>query len=235
MLYSSYRGAVGSFRGKTWKLTNGYWRACNYNGQQCTFKIYNEAMTFANKGKPISENKEITLQAVRTRYEAAKMAKDAERMTTVVKASVKELRNGQFQPVLTMKEVHLDKAGYVLEGRVRSYYMPELRKREMVELAARLVKQGYKADVRGPNLRTDASEKYVRSIRTTYPDDTGARKKSGWSHGSKSMGEQGIREAKSSFTLHAMGNGWSHSKTISANSQKEAESMFRNDPRFRRQ
>ena len=136
MLYSSYRGAGGTFRGKTWKLPNGYWRSCNHNGQQCTFKIWNEALRFADKGKPLSDNKKITIQ----------------------------------------------------EGRVKSYYMPELRRREMAELAARLVKNGYKAEVGGPNLRTDASEKYVRSLRTMYRDSEGVRKGAGWSHGSKAMG-----------------------------------------------
>lgn len=209
MLYSSYRGAGGTFRGKTWKLPNGYWRSCNHNGQQCTFKIWNEALRFADKGKPLSENKEITLQAVRTRHEAAAMAKHAENMTNVISTSVKELRNGHFQPVLVMKE------GKLQEVRMQSHYMPELSRREMSYLASNLVKQGYNVKVKGPNLVTDAPEEQIQA--TFGP------------------GISEVNEAKSSFTLHAMGNGWSHSKTISASSQKEAEVMFRKDPRFQRQ
>lgn len=56
MLYSAEKGnPTSTFRGKTWKLPTGLWRACNYNGQQCSFKLYNEAIRFAAKGKPINE------------------------------------------------------------------------------------------------------------------------------------------------------------------------------------
>ena len=358
MLYSSYRGAGGTFRGKTWKLPNGYWRSCNYNGQQCTFKIWNEALRFADKGKPLSENKEITLQAVRTRHEAAAMAKHAEKMTNVISTSVKELSNGHFQPVLMMKE------GYQRGGaRNRSHYMPELSRREMNYLASNLVKQGYNVKVKGPNLVTDAPEEQIQASfgpgpsevnearsRTHYLPGLNSRmmhdlggelvrkgykikikgpnlstdapeklitrivddfstgggqhdwrvsskreavvdeartsleslvfnaieddaqygnavslkqlastaRKAGHSvsqlkqvvdklaksgviqhvgGGDYEMREDNevVDEAKSSFTLHAMGNGWSHSKTISASSQKEAEAMFRQDPRFRKE
>lgn len=37
-------------KGKVWQLPNMYWRACNHKGQQCTFKLWNEAKTFAAKG-----------------------------------------------------------------------------------------------------------------------------------------------------------------------------------------
>ena len=62
MLYSNYRGSGGNFRGKIWKLPNGYTRACNHKGQQCTFKLYNEAKIFAEKNAPkfFSEAKKFT-------------------------------------------------------------------------------------------------------------------------------------------------------------------------------
>ena len=56
MLYSGENGNTTSFRGKTWKLSNGYTRACNYKGQQCNFKTQNEAVRFANKDKPVNED-----------------------------------------------------------------------------------------------------------------------------------------------------------------------------------
>lgn len=52
MLYSAEKGNKTSFRGKVWQLPNRYWRACNYSGQQCSYKTYNEAHIFAAKGKP---------------------------------------------------------------------------------------------------------------------------------------------------------------------------------------
>ena len=55
MLYSAEKGNNSSFRGKVWRLPNSYWRACNYSGQQCTYKLYNEALRFSVKGKPINE------------------------------------------------------------------------------------------------------------------------------------------------------------------------------------
>ena len=162
MLYSSEKG---SFRGKTWRLPNGYWRACNYNGQQCTFKIYNEAMKFADKGKPLSEDKDVTLQAVRYRHEAEKMAKDARKMAGVKRTTVKELPNGQFQPVLTVttSPTPLKREGQLQEVRMRSHYMPELSRREMSYLAGNLVKQGYNVKVKGPNLVTDAPEEQIQA------------------------------------------------------------------------
>ena len=239
MLYSSYRGTGGSFRGKTWKLSNGYTRACNYKGQQCTFKLQNEASRFAEKGKPtvkqlneavktVNEaSREVTMQAVRTRGEAESMAQGAQHMSSVRSTYVKDLPNGQFQLILVMK--NLVKEGKLQEGRAKSYYMPELGKREMDELSAALTKQGYKVKVKGPNLVTDASEKEIRSSLLSVPYSIHT------SPDYRSKREELVGEAKSSYSLHAMGNGWSHSKTISANSQKEAETQFRNDPRFRRQ
>lgn len=38
-----------NFRGRIWKLPNGYWRACNLAGSQCTFRMHNEALKFAQK------------------------------------------------------------------------------------------------------------------------------------------------------------------------------------------
>lgn len=61
MLYSAEKGnPTSTFRGKTWQLPTGLWRACNYNGQQCSFKLYNEAIRFAAKGKVIEEAKNST-------------------------------------------------------------------------------------------------------------------------------------------------------------------------------
>ena len=63
MLYSAEKGNNDSFRGKTWQLSNGYTRACNHKGQQCTFKLYNEALRFAAKGKPINEAVKVPIYA----------------------------------------------------------------------------------------------------------------------------------------------------------------------------
>jgi hypothetical protein len=52
----------------------------------------------------IKEAKETTLQAVRSRREAEEMAAHAKQMSSVKDAYVKELPNGQFQPVMVMKE-----------------------------------------------------------------------------------------------------------------------------------
>jgi hypothetical protein len=228
MLYSSYRGAGGSFRGKTWKLSSGYWRACNYNGQQCTFKAYNEAVTFAAKGKELNEAtkfKQVKLQAVRTKPEAEQMAKDISQMPGVTSTHIVDLPNGQFQAVLLMKDDQLQ------EGRARTHYLPGLNRRMMSDLGGELVKKGYKVKIKGPNLSTDAPEVIIHKVVDDFSTGGGQYD---WRVKSKREGGV-VREAKSSFTLHAMGNGWSHSKTISANSQKEAEAEFRKDPRFRRQ
>jgi len=48
MLYTNEKK---SLRGKVWQLPNKYWRACNLSGEQCTFKLWNEAKSFAEKGK----------------------------------------------------------------------------------------------------------------------------------------------------------------------------------------
>lgn len=56
MLYSNEKDSKNTFRGKVWKLGSGYWRSCNYNGQQCNFKLYNEALRFSVKGKPVNED-----------------------------------------------------------------------------------------------------------------------------------------------------------------------------------
>lgn len=61
MLYSGENGNTTSFKGKTWKLSNGYTRACNYKGQQCNFKTQNEALRFANKDKPIESICEVKI------------------------------------------------------------------------------------------------------------------------------------------------------------------------------
>ena len=69
MLYSAEKGNKTSFRGKVWQLPNRYWRACNYSGQQCSYKTYNEAHIFAAKGKP-AEVKPLNegLKRQQTRY-----------------------------------------------------------------------------------------------------------------------------------------------------------------------
>lgn len=123
MLYSAEKGNNTSFRGRVWQLTSKLWRACNYNGQQCSFKLYNEALRFSLKGKPINEDVDETVQD-------------------------DEHRTGK----------------YIKEGRSRTYYKPELKGSEMRKLAAGLISQGYKADVKGPNLSTDAPEAVVDAV-----------------------------------------------------------------------
>lgn len=122
MLYSAEKGNNTSFRGRVWQLTNKQWRACNYNGQQCSFKLYNEALRFSVKGKPVNEDVDETYDD--------------------------EHRTGK----------------YVTEARSRTYYKPELKGSEMRKLAAGLISQGYKADVKGPNLSTDAPEAVVDAV-----------------------------------------------------------------------
>jgi len=122
MLYSAEKGNNTSFRGRVWQLTNRQWRACNYNGQQCNFKLYNEALRFSLKGKPINEDVDETYDDTH--------------------------RTGK----------------YIKEGRSRTYYKPELKGSQMRKLAAGLISQGYKADVKGPNLSTDAPEAVVDAV-----------------------------------------------------------------------
>jgi len=93
-----------SIRGTSWVLPNGYWRACNIKGQQCSFKLQVEATRFAKKYIALVEEKEVTLQAVRTQGEADDMAKHAKGMEGVVGTEVRPLENGQFQVILFIKK-----------------------------------------------------------------------------------------------------------------------------------
>lgn len=51
-------------KGTIWRLPNGYWRACNLAGSQCSFKLQTEALKFSHTGKTSQSNRTI-LQEVR--------------------------------------------------------------------------------------------------------------------------------------------------------------------------
>lgn len=157
MLYSNEKGSQNSFRGKVWRLPNLYWRACNYNGQQCTYKLYNEALKFSVKGKPINEamgsDKPVTVYAKDRKTVLGTVSKQSSSVAAskVAGGAVQQERvNGSLSWVLK-------------EGlkRQQTRYRPELSRSEMESLVKNLKDQGYKATASGPNLKTDATDKAI--------------------------------------------------------------------------
>lgn len=163
MLYSNEKQGTNSFRGKVWKLPSGLWRACNYNGQQCSYKLYNEALTFSKKGKSLNEGSYSFPEA--TPMEMKKIVADLIGQGYDAKSSGKSVTTSASESIVSRIMVKaLTPPHYVrTEGlkRQQTRYRPELNKHEMEMLVQNLKDQGYLASSSGPNLKTDATDKAI--------------------------------------------------------------------------
>lgn len=163
MLYSGANGTSSSFRGKVWKLPSGLWRACNYSGQQCSYKIYNEALRFSVKDKPLNEGSYTFPEA--TPMEMKKIVADLIGQGFDAKSNGKSVTTSASELIVSRIMVKaLTPPAYVrTEGlkKQQSRYRPELSRHEMEMLVQNLKDQGYLASSMGPNLKTDATDKAI--------------------------------------------------------------------------
>lgn len=92
MLYSNEKKTL---KGKVWRLPNTYWRACNYKGQQCTFKLWNEAKRFAEKG--LNEGPTgATMEQVRNRAQQLYKGRPGATQISLVKQLQKEFPDADY-------------------------------------------------------------------------------------------------------------------------------------------